>query len=346
MESELTNLVADYLQGDYRCEPLQGDGSERKIYRIFPKKHALTSIIAIEHKDLLENEAFVYITKRMRTLGLPAPEILVVSSDMGCYLTEDLGEYNLAELIEQWNQAGDANKTVDAYKSVIKLMPRFQKDLPELMGSFLKHRKMNHAAFAADLLYFQDNFIKRFDYLDIFSSKVVLELQEHLIEPIADLEVDSFVYRDFQARNIMWAEDKPHLIDYQSAMLGSRYYDLASLLYASKAGLKGPQKEELLLYYFEQTSPTKKFMHFEDNFYLFVLLRRLRSLGSYGYLSLSMGKKQFFASIEPTLDELLQLFKVKRAFYPFEFLYWMLLEIKDSWHEREAKALEELNKPS
>lgn len=343
MDNELKQLSQDFLQGPFEWEMLQGDGSERKIYRITPKKHQYRTLIAVEHKDLGENEAFVYITKRMRTLGLPAPEILAVSGDMGCYLTEDLGASNLAEVLPQWIQKGESKRVVAAYKSVIDLMPRFQEALPDLMGSFLKHRKMNHKSFVEDILYFQDNFVQRFDFLDLFNSRVVLEIQEHLIEPLADLDCDFFVYRDFQSRNIMWHEDLPHLIDYQSAMLGSRYYDLASLLYASKSGLTAPQREELVHYYFNLTNPEKKFITFEDNFYLFVLLRRLRSLGSYGYLSMAMGKNQFFASIEPTLDELIHLFKVKRAFYPFENLYWMLLKFKENWHDREAKALTQLN---
>jgi len=342
MEPELYALALEYLGEDADAAMLQGDGSDRKIYRLTPKAHRLASLIGVYHADLLENEAFIYVTKRMRTLGLPAPEVYAVSRDTSCYLTEDLGNATLADKVKEWSQADAQAQLLDAYKAVIDLMPRIQQDLPAIMGSFLAHRHMGHKSFVDDMIYFQDNFLDRFGFLDYFTSKVALELQQHMIEPLSDLESSFFVYRDFQARNIMWLEGKPHLIDYQSAMIGSRYYDLASLLYASKAGLNDAQREILLRYYFDLTQPEPTYADFEQNFYLFLLLRRLRSLGSYGYLGVAKLKPGFFESIPKTLAELMHLCRHKKAFYPFEHFYWMLLEIHGLWPQVQKRVQEEL----
>ena len=340
IHKELEQLALDFLGHQPEIVNLQGDGSERKIYRMFPKEHRLKSLIGVYHSDLLENEAFIYLTKRMRALGLPAPEIYSLSKETSCYLLEDLGEHTLAEKVKEWNAQGDTTRVLEAYKQVIDLMPLMQENLPELLGNFLQYRQMGHPSYVADILYFQDNFLGQFELLDFFTSKVVMELQAHLIEPLADLETNYFVFRDFQARNIMWDHEKISLIDYQSAMLGSRYYDLASLLYGSQAGLSVAQREVLLRYFFDKVKPEKKFDLFEEHFYLFVLLRRLRSLGSYGYLSQQKNKRGFFPAIQPTLEELVQLCRTKKAFYPFEYLYWMILEIQAQWPEVENRIRE------
>ncbi len=171
------------------------------------------------------------------------------------------------------------------------------------------------------------------NFESLLNVSVMHELQSILSDHLGDLDVGYFVYRDFQARNIMWFEDSPWFIDYQSAFLGPRYYDMASLLYGSKSGLNEPARESLNRYYFGlfESAPSFSFDCYQVVFYLFVVLRRLRSLGTYGYLSGEKGKTAFFDSIQPTLEELAGLFDSQSCLRPYKNLFGMITKVKDIW---------------
>ncbi|MDH5561683.1 MAG: phosphotransferase, partial [Deltaproteobacteria bacterium] len=252
------------------------------------------------------------------------------------YRLEDLGPFTLAEKIELWNGSQDKEKIRSAYMEVLKNLVIMQFQLPELLKGLLSKNPMNYAAFQGDVAYFRRNYLDCFGFGKEFSHQVEAEITDNLIGPLSRLEDKYFIYRDFQSRNIMWLEDKPWFIDYQSAMKGSLYYDPASLFFASKAGLDDEMIDELLLGYYHLLESPVTFEEFNRNFYLFVLLRRLRSLGSYGYLSQVKGKSQFYAAILPTLDQLAKI--LNQGFFESDF-YHLLLMVKrlgELWKEKSA----------
>ena len=57
---------------------------------------------------------------------------------------------------------------------------------------------------------------------------------------------DTFLYRDFQARNVMVKDGKPYLIDFQGGRKGPIYYDVASFLWQAKANYPSALRQELL----------------------------------------------------------------------------------------------------
>ncbi len=337
MKAPLQALAQEFLQESPPYRLLRGDGSERKIYRLTPKRHRFKSLIGVWHQDVEENQAFLSLTEEMRKIGLPVPEVYAVAPDRSCYLLTDLGEYNLAQMAERWAREGERSALLQAYKQVIELMPLLQVELPKKLKDFLAYKQMGEEAFAEDLAYFQTNFLQRLGLAEHLPVEVKAELQEHLVVPLTSLGGQFFVYRDFQARNLMYLKGKIYLIDYQSALSGSRYYDLASLLFASKSGLHPAEREPLLRHYFSVCQPEPDYATFERRFYLFVLLRRLRSLGSYGYLGVKMQKAGFVESIAPTLHELTGLFSHKKALAPFQQTAFFLAQIQDQWPAIEAQ---------
>ena len=94
---------------------------------------------------------------------------------------------------------------------------------------------------------------------------------------------ESFMYRDFQARNIMLdAEGNPFFIDFQGGRKGPYYYDLASFLWQASAKYSFKLRRDLIAEYYHALShyiEVPSVRHFASRLSLFVLFRTLQVLG-------------------------------------------------------------------
>ena len=64
--------------------------------------------------------------------------------------------------------------------------------------------------------------------------------------------MDCFLYRDFQARNIMLDENgNPYFIDFKGGRKGPFYYDLASFLWQASAKYSFKLRRELVWEYYQ-----------------------------------------------------------------------------------------------
>ncbi|MBU2512557.1 aminoglycoside phosphotransferase family protein [bacterium] len=316
---------------DFRL--LKGDGSDRKIYLINSVSSSLDSVVGVYHDNLEENRDFIFLTHKMKEAGIPVPEVIEIAASEKAYLIQYLGKHTLAESIEIWKKNSDEHKILLAYKNVLNYLHQIQTGLTPLLTDFLRIRKLGITNLIADLTYFKTDFIERFSFPELFSERVEQELKNSLIEKLSKYTPSVFVYRDFQSRNIMWYHNSPWFIDYQSAFFGTIHYDLASLLYASKSGLNDTAREELLNYYHGHIRSPLSLEEFENEFYLWVLLRRLRSLGAYGFLSQVKAKPGFYDSIYPTLQELIDLISEKRALKDFTNTLDMVKQIAFKWRK-------------
>ncbi|MCP4296976.1 MAG: phosphotransferase [Proteobacteria bacterium] len=333
--SELKGLATKYFQSEnIELNLLKGDGSDRRIYRVHPKSEQNSSVIGVWHEDIRENRNFHKITKEMERLNFPVPELFLKSKSRKSYLQQDLGHWNLAESILHWRSTGQEHKILPAYKKSLTHLQRMQHELVKPLTPHLSQSLMNRECYEKDLQYCFENFFNLFHFEKLFTKELRAELTHILVESLTKLGTRQFVFRDFQSRNIMWKENEPWFIDYQSAQLGSLYYDLASVLYASYAGLDQSDRDELIGYYYQLLELNISISEFKDNFYHMLLIRRLRSLGSYGFLAIIKNKKCFLKGIAPTLNELCQLFENQVIFNKFNVLPKVLREVKHRWSSR------------
>jgi len=115
-----------------------------------------------------------------------------------------------------------------------------------------------------------------------------------------------FMYRDFQSRNILLPDQEPFFIDYQGGRRGALQYDVASLLYDSKADLPEEIRSELVDFYLENLEsyvPGKQeeFLRFYP---AFILIRILQALGAYGFRGYYEQKSHFLQSVPYALENL------------------------------------------
>ena len=116
-----------------------------------------------------------------------------------------------------------------------------------------------------------------------------------------------FLYRDFQARNVMLCEGEPYFIDFQGGMQGPLQYDVASFLWQASARYPQSLRNELIEVYTEELQkllPHFNKAAFNQRLQLFVLFRVLQVLGAYGLRGYFERKKYFLDSIPLAIDNL------------------------------------------
>ncbi len=338
----LISLAKQYIGSDIsEPEPLKGDGSPRQIYR-FRGDH--NSWIGVINSNFAENQAFIFLSEHLKKCGIPVPAIYTSDLEHGCYLLEDLGDSSLADLLSEWNQKNTVQNSsiLQAYQKVLYWLPRIQMEAKQGLDYTFCHREkeLDGAVFQWDINYFKEYFWQLFadDY----------EVTDHISQELTRLiilldgvERQALVLRDFQSRNIMWKEGEPYFIDYQMGCRGPLHYDLASLLYASRSGLNDVLRPLLIEAYLMELSPWKQMSHdqFLDEFYHFVLIRRLRSLGSYGFLSSQNQKFYFLDAIPTTIVEICNLLDQQPVLGRYKNLRELFYKWKDDKKLSNASSL-------
>ena len=289
-----------------RVQPLQGGlgGSGRNIFRLARQD---LSAVGILYDVRQENVAFLDFSRHFRGRGLPVPEIYGSELDAGAYLEEDLGDVTLFQFLSD-NRAGDevAPKAVEAYRTVVAQLPRFQVEASRDLnyGVCYPRSSFDRQSIAWDLNYFKYYFLKLagipFDEQELESDF------GRLTRFLLTASRDYFLYRDFQSRNVMLRDGQPFFLDYQGGRKGALHYDIASLLYDAKADLPPTLRQHLLEHYLASLARFVKLTQeeFTRHFYAFVYVRMMQALGAYGFRGFYERKPHFLQSVPFALKNL------------------------------------------
>jgi aminoglycoside/choline kinase family phosphotransferase len=280
-----------------RVMSLKGDASDRKLFRLTA---ASRTAIGVVNPDALENRAFLEFSRHFRTCGLPVPEIYAVDLDRGMYLEEDLGDTTLFQfLTETRAEGGLSRETLDLYRTVVELLPRFQIEAGRTLNYDVCYPRssFDKQSMLWDLNYFKYYFLRLAKVP--FSEQALEDDFERFTEFLLDAERRFFLYRDFQSRNIMVRDGRPLFIDYQGGRRGALQYDVASLLFDAKADLPFEVRDELLERYLEAAEKLepidrKAFLAYYPGF---VYIRIMQAMGAYGLRGFYERKHHFLASI-------------------------------------------------
>ncbi len=299
-------LLFEKWAGEAHTEfyPLPPSGSEREYFRI---KSKTKNAIGVFNPDKKENKAFLTFSKHFKSKGLNVPEIYAKDLRSDIYLEEDLGDTTLFAFLRALRKNGEFPKEViEIYKRVLEELPKFQIEAGKDLNYSVCYprRKFDRRSMMWDLNYFKYYFLKL--------AKVPFDEQalERDFNKFTDylLSVDTkyFLYRDFQSRNIMLFNNCPYFIDYQGGRKGALHYDVASLLYDSKADIPQPVRNELLRHYLNELRNYIDFnqREFIEYYYGYVLIRILQAMGAYGYRGFYERKEHFLKSIPYALENL------------------------------------------
>ncbi len=270
--------------------------STRRYFRIFKGKE---TCIGTYSPDVKETIAFTSFARHFRAAGINVPEVFAISEDMNYYIQSDLGDNRLHEIITARSGEELDPASMEFYKAALTQLARMQ-----LLG----HEGLDYSicvprpAFDRQSVLWDLNHFKYY-----FLKPTGLPFDEQLLEDsfhtfadsISALPMESFMFRDFQTRNIMIKEGETYLIDFQGGRRGPLHYDLASLIYESKAGLTEKDRTFLIDHYMNIVSSYREISktEFLKDFYALALIRALQVIGTYGLRGIVEKKAVFMQSI-------------------------------------------------
>jgi aminoglycoside/choline kinase family phosphotransferase len=298
-------------------QQLKSAGSNRIYYRL---KQGNLSIIGVKGESDIENKAFVDLANHFEKRKLPTPRVYAHTNDYQFYIQEDLGDTSLFDSIENGRNSGNfTEKEKSLLYKTIELLPKIQfEGAQELDFSICyPQAEFDRNTIMWDLNYFKYCFLKStgIDFLEPALEKDFIQLANDLLSE----KTDTFLYRDFQSRNVMIKDNEPYFIDFQGGRKGPVYYDIASFVWQAKAAYPESLREELINHYLQAA---KKYVNFnKDDFKeklsLFVFFRTLQVLGAYGFRGFFEKKPHFIESIPFAIHNLKDILNTnKLSAYP------------------------------
>ena len=224
------------------------------------------------------------------------------------YLLQDLGDESLFGLMESARESGQYSPAqVALLEKVMCLLSDIQykggKDMD--YSVCFPCEAFDRRSIFWYLNYFKYSFLKATG-LEFHEARLEDDFERLASILLADAPYDTFMYRDFQARNVMVKEGEPWFIDFQGGRRGPVEYDVASFLWQARAAYPSDLRNHLIDVYVESLGRYRKVdaAAFRKGLMHFVLFRTLQVLGAYGFRGYFERKQHFIESIPAAIGNL------------------------------------------
>lgn len=315
---QLRSLFKNYSGQEVTdVEDMASSGSNRRYFRL---KGGNVSMIGVIGTSKEENNAFIKLSSHFLEKGINVPRVYAVSEDGLRYIQEDLGNSQLYSMVSQGRECGEYSP----YEC--RLLFRTMEMLPKIQfrgsqgldwSACYPEPAFNERMVMFDLNYFKYCFLKAtgLDFNEVLLQNDFEKLRDDIMQDMGD----TFMYRDFQARNVMIKDGEPYFIDFQGGRRGPIYYDVASFVWQARSRYPEKLRKELVQTYLKALKGYMDISEekFNERLRLFVLFRTLQVLGAYGFRGYFEKKPHFLGSVPYALGNLRRLLEVPFSEYPY-----------------------------
>ncbi len=311
-----------------KVEAITKAGSNRSYYRFYGEKE---TILGVYSENIAETKTFLYFSEVFEKLELNTPKIFHISDDFLTYFIEDFGNDLLLSVVEKEYKQFDTftDRLTELYKKSISALVKMQITAGKSIDFSRAYSisKFDKQSILFDLNYFKYYFLNRLEIQ--YDEKLLQDDFDALAEYLDTNGIKNFMFRDFQARNILVKDEEVYFIDYQGGRKGAMQYDMASLLWQAKAQIPFEKKIELLNFYISEVSENIEIdkENFEKEFWFYLYIRILQTLGAYGNRGLIEKKRHFIESIPFAIDNLKELLEYKSILKNYKELHRVISEI-------------------
>jgi aminoglycoside/choline kinase family phosphotransferase len=297
--------------GDLRFEPLAGDASNRRYFRVTQgdkvfvlmqmadpegfkqSEEAVTGTVAMDEPPFLNMQRY------LRRGGAPVPNVFGVDLAHGLVLLEDLGDVSLMAAIA----GAEADRIEALYEAAVDALVGLQKNTPLDDECVAAQRTYGPELFAWEFDHFVEFGIeaRRGAPLPEAERSALTATFGRLAEEIAAAPA-VLVHRDYHSRNLLVRPDgRLGLIDFQDALMGPVTYDLASLLWDPYVYLPDGLAGRLMERYVE-SAPVALPDDFEALLARTAFQRLLKAAGRFVYIDRVKGNAAFLKDVPACLE--------------------------------------------
>lgn len=288
LNSDLANsFILSNNISKYEIKKIAGDASFRSYYRVSTN---LGSYILMYAPPLYEKiDSFILIDKFLCDNNFSAPQIYGIDKDNGFILLEDFGDKTYSKtLIENKSKEFEEIIYIKACDCLI--------NLHKSNISSLKIESYNIGMLFREVMLFVDWYLPYIKNIKLSVDQIAI-YKSLWFQLFDDLSSDMvIVLRDYHADNLMIIEDRLEykavgLLDFQDAVIGSKAYDLVSLLEDARRDVNKELVEIIINYYINKSKINKDI--FLRDYAILSLQRNIKILGIFARLAYRDGKVNY-----------------------------------------------------
>lgn len=265
--------------------------SEKKVFR--KSQNEISKIIIDFSNDEKEFTNFLKVYQILKKINITIPKIYEVYFTKKIIIMEDFGINTFDKIYKEEKIYKLLRMAIDnliiienslIYKDLEKLEKYTFNDLKNEISEFIN-------------FYIPYKKISNFPVNDFYDSWFRVYNNERF-------DFTSFVHKDFEFINLILVNKnvlhlKCGIIDFQSAIIGFKGWDLFSILENPRLNFTSKYNDDLIKYYYQNTNITTNYEKFLKQYYILNLARQTRLIGRWVKL-LSPGNKQFSDYINVT----------------------------------------------
>jgi len=292
-ENIINNFLEEQGWPTAQITLLAGDASNRKYFRV--KNNTGRAILMDAPPNKEDVRPFIFFTNYLLELGYSVPNIFAENIKEGLLLLEDFGDNTFTQVLLQ------GIKEAEIYECAIDLLIDLHK------RPVIENRRDKIEFYSFQKLYNEISLFVEWYMPLCFGIKTVIKNTEefysiwvNLFENVSQIN-ETLVLRDFHADNLVWLPEREGikrcgLLDYQDAVIGSRTYDLLSLLEDARRDIMPEHKNHLMKRYL-QAFPELDKEKFDATYHILAAQRHCKVLGIFSRLHARDNKDNYLAHL-------------------------------------------------
>ena len=295
----LNNRAREFLNStvwsNAACDPLTGDASDRKYFRLQKDKQ---SAVLMDASSVLASVApFIQISRHLHQLGFSVPAILARDEGKGLLLLEDFGDATFARLLDN---PCEPEKLYTLATDVLIALHRHPQAIPKGLRTYHPEKMLEDIGLFLEW---------RTPTISETGRKEFKTVWREVLS-VAHQVPASLLLRDYHVANLMLLPEREGvrqagLLDFQDAYQGPITYDLVSLLEDARRDVPDNLREKMVARYLAR-SPALDRKAFETSLAILAALRHTRVLAIFEKLSRHEGKHEYKKLHSPRVERLLQ----------------------------------------